>query len=122
MLALDRFHCRASIGFFDDNVTEGFQQDSQHLTRIVLIFDNQDPARVGGLPRFVQPVNDSMGLPGQRYDKFTAFSRAVTMSMDNSTVQLDNLADQSQSDAKPSGRPFQTLAVLNKQFKNVRQH
>src|SRR5207249_10078546 len=57
-----------------------------------------------------------------RYDKFTAFSRAVTMSMDNSTVQLDNLADQSQSDAKPSGRPFQTLAVLNKQFKNVRQH
>ena len=103
-------------------MTEGLQQHSQHFTRIVLIFDNQDPARVRRLPRLIQPVDDGMGLAGQGDDKFTAFSKALTLSVDDAAVQLDNLADQRQSDAKPAGRPFQALAVLNKQFKNVRQH
>ena len=100
MFALDGFDGRASIGFIDDNMSHRFQHDVQHLARIVLIFDDQNPARGSRVLRFIRPMNDRVGLSWKPYNKLAAFAGTLALRLNLPAVQFDDLADQSQADAE----------------------
>src|SRR5687767_10955029 len=118
MLSLDRLDATRAVAGLDDDVLSLLEEYAQHLARIRLILDDDDPAGRVRARRAVDAATNRVGLQRQAHDKSAAGVGAFTERFDRSAVKLDDAARERESDAEPASRPVDPLLRLHEQIED----